>query len=805
MREKNLYVLCGLLSVSSTLRAEVEDSTLLKGQLPEVNIFAMPKENAWLAEQPVFFTALSEKDMYNKGVGSMKDLTALVPNLYMPDYGSRLTSTISIRGMAARIGQPSVGLYVNDIPVLDKSAYDFDFYDIDHLQVLGGAQGTLYGRNTIGGLINVYTKNPFDYQGTDIRLGGASKENAYKASLAHYHRLSSKFAFSTSGFFQHSQGFFENQTLHESADKSMSGGGKVNAFWKPSALLKLNALVGYEYSDENGYAYGQYDPKTSQVGPVLSNPQGNYYRGLLNAGLNVSYNWKGMEWRAVTGYQHLDDRMLLDQDFTAANIFTLTQKQRVNSVSQELYLKSRSDSRWQWTTGLFGFYQSLRTLSPVEFQQEGMDWLGNQINSAFSSAASKGVLLGLRLNDPSLRVGGTFRTPSWNVAAFHQSTVRDVLVKGLSVTVGLRLEHESQRLKYDSSTKMGNYDFTFDIDRGKIPIPAQIYRMLRLPWTMSGLSSEADYKGSLKHAYTELLPKFSVQYEWQRQQVYLSATKGYRSGGYNIQMFSDISQYGLRSAMTRDAAKATLEKVASFFPHGGGESVIQMVEKLLPQGASEVDASATAYEPEYSWNYEAGGHFSFFNGAWKLNAAAFYTTLRNAQITRFVDSGLGRQMVNAGKVRSYGFETGFQADLCDGRLLLNGSYGFTKAVFSDYDAGDGRDYTGNEVPFTPRHTFSFSTDYHFRFRSSLFKGILLGASVQGAGRIYWTERNEVSQPFYATLRAHTTLDMGCVKIDVWGCNLTNTHYNSFYFENMGNGFAQIANPVQAGVDITLHF
>ena len=81
---------------------------------------------------------------------SIKHLTGLVPNFYMPDYGPRLTSAIYIRGIGSRINTPAVGLYVDNVPYLDKSAFDFNTYDIERIDVLRGPQSTLYGRNAMG-------------------------------------------------------------------------------------------------------------------------------------------------------------------------------------------------------------------------------------------------------------------------------------------------------------------------------------------------------------------------------------------------------------------------------------------------------------------------------------------------------------------------------------------------------------------------------------------------------------------------------------------------------------------------------
>ena len=92
--------------------------TLKVVDVEEVLVIAAPKENRKLREQPTAVTLLSQKDMRATQVGSIKNLTGLVPNMFIPDYGSRLTSAVYIRGIGSRINTPSIGLYVDISPTL---------------------------------------------------------------------------------------------------------------------------------------------------------------------------------------------------------------------------------------------------------------------------------------------------------------------------------------------------------------------------------------------------------------------------------------------------------------------------------------------------------------------------------------------------------------------------------------------------------------------------------------------------------------------------------------------------------------
>ena len=97
-------------------------------------------------------------------------LSSRVPGLHIPDYGASLTSTIYLRGLGSRMENPVLGLYVDGFPVLDKNAYDFDWEGIRNATLLRGPQGTLYGRNSMGGVLSLRTLSPSDAVRPSVRL-----------------------------------------------------------------------------------------------------------------------------------------------------------------------------------------------------------------------------------------------------------------------------------------------------------------------------------------------------------------------------------------------------------------------------------------------------------------------------------------------------------------------------------------------------------------------------------------------------------------------------------------------------------
>lgn len=769
--------------------AEAPKDTTRVIDIEEVIVIATPKENNRLRQQPLSATSFSQGDMRNNSVTSVKSLSGLVPNLFIPDYGSKLTTSVYVRGIGSRINTPAVGLYVDNIPFIDKSAFDFNYSDIERIDVLRGPQGTLYGRNTMGGLIRVFTKSPFSYQGTDISLGAATYNN-YKASVNHYHRISDKFAFSAGAFYEHEGGFFENVARNnEKIDKGDEVGGRMRAIWLPKDNLKLDFTVNYEYSNQGGYPYQltslsetdiYYQDLKGDLGKVAYNNECGYMRHLLNGGLNLEHQADNFILSSVTGFQYLKDEMNLDQDFTRKNVYTMSQRQNSKTISEEIVLKSKPGRRWQWTTGVSGFYQWLDTEGPVTFHEDGISSLmENNVNGIFKKIKEEYPMMpdmSLDITDENILIGGNFKSPMLSTGIYHQSTINDIIFEGLSFTAGLRMEYERYWLDYNSNTNI-NFDF-------KIAV---------MPMPFKGLNTSPKVNGNISHDYIQLLPKFALQYDFNKSNnIYASVSKGYRSGGYNIQMFSEIVQGEMINGMI-----AVLDEKS----HG---MVSQMGGDKIPHYEFNIQET-TMYKPEYSWNYEIGSHMTMFDGRLQADVAAFYMDTHDQQISRFAASGLGRITVNAGKSRSIGGELALKAQITDA-FSLNGNYGYTHATFTDYVVSDEVNYNGNYVPFVPQHTFNIGGQYIFRMKSgSWLDNIMLNANYKGAGRVYWTEQNNAYQNLYGTLNGRISLNKGNGQIGIWINNALNTKYQAFYFESMNRGFAQMGRPMQIGVDLRCRF
>ena len=763
--------------VSVMASEELADSSRIV-DLDEVVVVSQPKEQMRLRLQPVSSSVFSAQEMQQLQVRDLSDLSNFVPSFVMPQYGSRLTSSLYIRGIGSRINNPVVGVYYDNIPLMSKAAFNNHFYMLDRVDVLRGPQGTLYGQNTEGGLVRIYSKNPMNYQGTDalLSVGTGLYTNL---EVAHHHRPTDKLAFTVAGFYSGLKGFIDNANFDEKNDLTNEAGGKLRLIFAPTRQLKFDVTADYQYVNQNGFGYGELNIDNNDVADPATTIMNGYKRNMLNTGLNISYGTDRLLLTSTTSYQFLKDQMVMDQDYLTPDFLRLEQRQKQNAVTQEFVLRSRGDSRWQHSTGVFWSYQWLRTDAPVyfmdEFNQQMEDRLTQMIPALMLQAMIDGGMpaaaaqqtvaaMNFRINDLVMSpVPGLFHTPQFNLGLFHESNIS--LTDRLTATLGLRCDYSNVDIDYETKSVMTA--MASMVARGTT---------MKIPYEIS--SAMAD---SRSDHFSQLLPKVALTWRMNDKgsNLYATVSKGYRAGGFNIQMFSDILQ-----TQIANAARAY---------QGGAPLVVENTRDVYNDVCNTI-----TYAPEESWNYELGSHLNLFGGSVHVDIALYYMQIRNQQLSIMSQQyNFGRIMVNAGKSHSLGAELSLRGRAIGDCLDWSASYAFTEAKFDDYDT-----YNDNSVPFVPQHTFSIMADYHLN-------KFTIGLNAAGQGKIWWDEANTYAQNFYATLGAHADYDFGPAVVTLWGRNLTNTHYNTFAISSTAAGsqkyFAQRANPLQIGFDVRLHF
>lgn len=426
-------------------------------------------------------STINVQQLHNQQIVNLKELTAVMPNFYMPDYGSYANTPVYIRGIGTKSKGSAVGFYVDGIPHFESSAFNIDLSDIAAVNVFRGPQGTLYGRNTIAGIINVYTHNPLDYQRTRIKVG-YGRYNDFIAQASNYAKISEKFGISTAASYHHNDGMFTNHFLNEKADKLNEGEGRIGFYWRPTTnwLLHLNSTL--TYSEQNGYPYAPYDIVKDELLPISYNRNSTYRRLISSTGLNAQYENNHISFNSQTSYQFIKSHQGLDQDFTPQDVYFVDNSYHQNMLSQELTLKSNDKGRYQWIIGLFGMLLHSNQFAETSY-----------FTRDFSTPT-------------------TYKNPTAGYAIYHQSSYN--IWRGMSATVGLRFDYEHAKTTY-------NQDKT----------------------TLStGVTTHAkDFVSSA--SFRQFTPKFTLQYLTNKDNLYyISITRGYKPGGFNTIFKTDAER-----------------------------------------------------------------------------------------------------------------------------------------------------------------------------------------------------------------------------------------------------------------------
>lgn len=696
--------------------------------LPMITVTAL-KEQVSTGHIAAGVSDISYQSIQRNSTYRPNSLSSIVPGLHIPDYGASLTSTIYLRGIGSRMENPVMGLYIDGIPVIEKNAYDFDWEGIRRITMLRGPQGTLYGRNSMGGVLSLSTISPAEDSRPTVNMeyGTANTTRIGTHFIIGNHALSL--------IFRHTDGYFNNTYKNELTDPY--DGVSLRWKWEQNITGRttVSNILQTNLSKEGGFAYRLWQDST--LHPVSYNDEGSYRRLSVIEGLKLHHRGDALKTDVVTSLQFLSDDMHMDQDYTPKSVFTLQQKQQSVSGTMELTLRRADDDAvWQPQTGLFSFYRHNHLTAPVTFKRDGIETLIlNNANSHIPNDIGY-----LTITDDVMPVNSDFLIGTWNTALFHESVFD--LGRWL-LTAGIRLDYEGGIMDYDCKARL-HYRF--------LPTMTQD-RELTVP-----------YNGTVSHHHFEVIPKLSLLYKaTDAVTVYTTASKGYRAGGFNTQIFSDILQNLTMNAMMKDLGV------------------------YLDRQFVSVSAHNTEYAPEDAWNLELGTRLS--KGSFSASASAYYMDVRNQQLTVFPPGmSTGRMMTNAGHSRSIGMETELGWNTQQFRSHL--SWSWCDARFVSYNDGNN-DYSGNPLPYVPKHTLNVGAGYSFRLNRTTLD---IDASLNGAGPVNWDETGTRQEPFRLKAGCRIALVFQDWEIYVRGDNLTDVKGYSFYFKSVGNEFLASGKP-----------
>ncbi len=471
-------------------------------QLDAVIVSAQKREEV-LQKVPISVSVLSSRQVKQYRLWNTDEMTAIVPNLYSSNSGDDRNVT-SVRGIFTTSYEQAVTTYIDGVNQFGLDTYISPLMDIERIETLRGPQGTLYGRNAMGGVINIITKQPSSKTNgfAEINVGNYGQQR-YSIGLR-TPVVKNKIYVGATFMYNERDGYYTNEYNNSSYDKQHAFTGNYYLKFIASEKWSFNLNVKHNDNRNNGafplvniYASDPFDPPFV----VNQNATAKMIDNTLNSSLMVNYAGKDFNFSSQTAYQsnyrYYDQP--LDGDFSPIDGITIFNDygknwNNVKVWTQEFKLSSpaSSTSRVKWTAGTYLFHQDNPTKQAVHF--------GN--DAAFVGAP-----------DVNFSLISSQHGKNSGAALFGQITY--TLTHKLDLIAGIRYDYEKR--KYEV---LGEYQ--------KDPNPNPIF--------------ETRPDTSASENFNAFSPKLGLMYELcSNSNLFLTYSKGYRAGGFT-QLGADPSQ-----------------------------------------------------------------------------------------------------------------------------------------------------------------------------------------------------------------------------------------------------------------------
>ncbi|MGH6910214.1 MAG: TonB-dependent receptor, partial [Phenylobacterium sp.] len=731
------------------------------GELESVIVTARRRSEE-AQDVPIALTVMGGDTLEAKGAYNIAQLVQLAPSLYLGSFNPRNT-TINIRGLGNNLGlandglETGVGLYIDQVYFSRPAATTFDLVDIQQVEVLRGPQGTLFGKNTTAGAINVTTRAPsFTPEGRLELTAGDYGFLQGKASISG--PLTDTLAFRLSASSTQRDGLVNNVITgrHFNDQNNLALRGQL--LFKPNDRLSVRFTADYnrQRTDCCVLLFAGYGPSLKPAGsqyPALAaglgyrpaslnpfdrvtdiNAEAHANQELGGVSAIVEYDLGFATLTSVSAWRYWDWDPANDADFTRLSILDVSQNaDQQDQYSQELRLASNGSGPVSWIGGLYAFRQTIDAQGRSLYGAQSAYWL---LGPTVPAALVDGY-------------GGqsTAHSSTDSYAAFGQVTWR--ATDKLSITPGLRYTYEEKDADYVQIVSGGLAN----------PTAAQLalkYALAR-PQAYSAHTSDGKLSGQVNVAY-QVSPDLLT---------YGNYARGYKSGGINL------------AGLPVDAA--------------GNPLLARAVIK-----------------PEKTDAWELGVKSQLLERRLTLNLAAFWSTTHDYQ-ANVVDTAGGalRQFLdNIEKVRSRGVEL-------DARFAPGGGFtgyfssAYTDAVYSSYANGPCPleqisavtrpcDLSGRPLPGVSKWVVSTGAEY----RHDLNAGGLAGEGYVGAD-YNWRSAffSSASDSVYSRIGQYGLLNLRAGfrseknwDAFVWVKNATDEAYFQYVSGQVGNSGALYANP-----------
>ncbi|WP_194778449.1 TonB-dependent receptor [Pararhodonellum marinum] len=436
-----IMTLLALLSAKQ-LSAQNNPDTLTTRQLEQVTVTAQ-KQTENLQDVPVSVTSFGAMEIQNLRLWNNEGLSGFAPNLYAAHSGDGRT-VMGIRGIATTSYDPAVVTYIDGVLQFGLDTYFNTLLDVERIEVLRGPQGTLYGRNAMGGVINIITQQPTNttkgFVGVDIGNYGLQRYSAgIKTPL-----VKDKLFLGVSGLWENHDGFFTNDFDGSKFDRRRALMG--NYYLRYLATNRLAFTLNLKHN--NNRNFGAF-PLAGSIEQALENPfrvnQNAVTRmvdDVFNVSLSAEYTAENYTLTSQTAFQS-NYRIYeepIDGDFSPLDIVSIVNNfgrewNRVKVWTQEIRLASvrKPETKISWHTGVFGFLQDDPVRQGIYFG-ENADLFGSPFTD---------------FTQITTNVGNNYGMAWFGQGTYHLDPKWDV-------TFGLRFDYESRELTANQEVIFGS-------------------------------------------------------------------------------------------------------------------------------------------------------------------------------------------------------------------------------------------------------------------------------------------------------------------------------------------------------------
>ncbi|MEX2592767.1 MAG: TonB-dependent receptor [Anditalea sp.] len=428
---KSILVAVVMMSVQIYVKGQTNDTLPMTKQLEEITVTAQKQEEK-LQEIPASVSNITDQEVNNLRLWQVRDLAGIFPNFYSSHSGDG-RNVIGIRGIGTTSYDPAVAIYVDGVIQFGLDTYSNGLLDIERIEVLRGPQGTLYGRNAMGGVINIITKKPTNqtkgFVGLDFGNYGLSRYSlGFKTAL-----VPNKLFIGLSGLYEKHGGFYTNEYDGSDYDRRnvLLGNYYVRYLANPYWAFTINFKHSLNRNHGAFPLAGTIEQAVEQPYKLNQNTLTRMVDNVSNASLSADYAGNALNFSSQTSFQS-NYRIYeepIDGDFSPLDIVSI-----VNNYGKDWNKVS------VWT-------QEFR-LSPVKDEQAKFSWLAGLFGFVKNDPVKQGTYFGenadLYGSDPNITLVTTNIGMNKGFALFGQGTYR--LSEKLDLMLGMRYDRESRSL-----------------------------------------------------------------------------------------------------------------------------------------------------------------------------------------------------------------------------------------------------------------------------------------------------------------------------------------------------------------------